>query len=139
MRSNVDPHKGLCSEPYLIGFAQTRRSDVGAMDKAVPPKYGALKSTPQPKDKLQQVQNQTDELKEIMIDNIDKAIRRGEEIERMDQKASELEIHARTFEKRATALKWSQRCLYYKWWCLAFLIVAIVLVLILWASGAFNN
>ena len=102
-------------------------------------KYGTLTSTPYPKDRIHQVQGQVEELKEVMIENINKTIQRGEDLERLDERASELENDARTFEKRATSLKWSQRCAFYKWRVLVFLIVMIVIVLILWASGLFNN
>jgi hypothetical protein len=102
-------------------------------------KYGTLTSTPYPKDRIHKVQGQVDELKEVMIENINKTIQRGEDLERLDERASELENDARTFEKRATSLKWNQRCAFYKWRVLVFLIVMIVIVLILWASGLFNN
>ena len=134
--------KRLRSSRYIRDFLTlliTQLSRSVVMSSVEKTKYGTLTSTPYPKDRIHQVQGQVEELKEVMIENINKTIQRGEDLERLDERASELENDARTFEKRATSLKWSQRCAFYKWRVLVFLIVMIVIVLILWASGLFSN
>jgi len=76
-------------------------------------------------DKLAQVQGQVQEVKEIMLDNIDQVLRRGEKLEELGEKAQALEKGARDFKSGATSLKRAMWCRNVKLWII---LIAIVLV-----------
>ena len=92
----------------------------------------------QPPDKLKAVQGQTHHLIDVMKYNMDKAIQRGESLEKTDEAAQRLEHSASRFQKSAKALK----CEYLvRNWKLVTLVTVIVLcgiLLFLAATGAFR-
>jgi hypothetical protein len=92
-----------------------------------------------PSSKFAQVQKQTIELKEIMIDNIEKTIRRGEELESLENRAEQLHEASTCFYKKSKSLKWKERWNAVKFWILGVIILAIVVVIIIWISGGFNK
>jgi t-SNARE complex subunit (syntaxin) len=98
--------------------------------------YQAMSNSPT--DKLQKVNAQVTEVTELMRDNIDKTIQRGEKIDVIHDKAQDLEINAQRFNKAAKKL----RCMFVRQNIKNLLIIAfifaVVLVLILAISGAFK-
>jgi len=56
-------------------------------------------------DKLKKVQREVDEVKNVMSQNIDKVMARGEKLEHLTERTDELSSHANTFKKRSTQLK----------------------------------
>lgn len=91
----------------------------------------------QGRDKIAQIQLQVDDVKEVMVTNIDKAIKRGDDLDVLQQKTSDLEKNAGIFERDARSLKRRM------WWkniriilaiIIIVLIVAIVLGLIIWST-----
>jgi hypothetical protein len=93
---------------------------------------------PDPTPKTQLIQHQLEEVKVVMKDNIGKVIERGEALEDLQDKSDDLYTHAFTFNRQSRKLRcqmWWKNCRVY---LLGFLIFAVILVLILWASGAFN-
>lgn len=88
-------------------------------------------------DKLQKVNNQVTEVTELMRENIDKTIQRGEKIEIISQKAQDMEVNAQRFHQAARKL----RCMFVrqniKNMLIIFFIFAVMLVLILYIANAF--
>jgi len=56
-------------------------------------------------DKLSKVRKQVDELKGVMLENIDKVLQRGEKLEIMVEKSEMLEEQAKIFQKKSTEVK----------------------------------
>lgn len=85
-------------------------------------------------DKLRHVQAQIDDVRETMVQNIDKVLQRGERIEVLVQKTAALDAQSSAFKKNATKLKNQM------WWqnakmniimalvCLAVIVTIIVIV-----------
>jgi vesicle-associated membrane protein 4 len=79
------------------------------------------------KDKLYDVQIKVDETTTILKQNIDLAIKRGEDLEVLDNKAQNLEIEATRFAKLSKSVKNKFRCANCK---MTMLIVGIVVVIV---------
>eukprot|EP01094_Clydonella_sp_ATCC50884_P012143 TRINITY_DN2205_c0_g1_i1.p2 TRINITY_DN2205_c0_g1~~TRINITY_DN2205_c0_g1_i1.p2 ORF type:complete len:234 (-),score=61.86 TRINITY_DN2205_c0_g1_i1:197-856(-) len=58
-------------------------------------------------DKVKEVTEQLDEVKNVMSQNIEKVLNRGERIELLVDKTSHLEASSNTFRKRSESLKWA--------------------------------
>jgi hypothetical protein len=82
--------------------------------------------------KLQEVQLKVDDVTDIMRANIDKAIKRGEELDNLEKKADDLLITSDRFQKDATGLKrlmcWREKR---QLLCLILLVLAIIGFIIL--------
>lgn len=92
-------------------------------------------------DNIARVQAQIDEVKDVMIENIDRVLERGERIELLVDKTDKLSQNARKFEKSTNSLK---RTMWFRKWrnyCIIFsVIVAIILIVTLVACGvSFDN
>jgi len=86
-------------------------------------KYGA--------NKLAEVQQRVEEVKNVMRDNVDKTLENVEKLEDLEQKSETIENSARQFEKGATGLKSSMRCRYIKMTIIIGLLVAAILAVII--------
>ncbi|KAF9970606.1 Vesicle-associated membrane protein [Actinomortierella ambigua] len=75
-------------------------------------------------DKIKQVQGEIEQVKDVMVHNIERVLERGERIELLVDKTDNLNHQAYAFKKRSTALKHSM------WWKNKKLIVILVLVMI---------
>ncbi len=63
--------------------------------------------------KIQQAQNAVEEVIEIMRDNIDKTIHRGEKLETLQTQTEELAAHSMIFQRSAKSLSramWWKKC-----------------------------
>eukprot|EP01117_Protostelium_nocturnum_P006487 TRINITY_DN2338_c0_g1_i4.p1 TRINITY_DN2338_c0_g1~~TRINITY_DN2338_c0_g1_i4.p1 ORF type:complete len:222 (-),score=58.71 TRINITY_DN2338_c0_g1_i4:137-802(-) len=78
-------------------------------------------------DKLNKLKAEVDEVKNVMVDNIDKVLARGERIELLVDKTENLNQNALKFKKSSTALK---RAMWWKNVKLMLAIVAVVLIII---------
>mmetsp|Transcript_18606 Transcript_18606/g.46921 ORF Transcript_18606/g.46921 Transcript_18606/m.46921 type:complete len:241 (-) Transcript_18606:1530-2252(-) len=79
-------------------------------------------------DKIRAVRGQIDEVKDLMVDNIDQVLQRGDKIEILVGKTEQLSEEAVTFKKSATTLRkkmWWKNCK------ITAIIVAVIVVLIL--------
>ena len=56
------------------------------------------------KDEIKEVQSKVIEIKQIMLDNIEKIIERGESLESLQKKSNELETHAVIIRKKAKSM-----------------------------------
>lgn len=90
-------------------------------------------------DKVQQVQREVDAVRDQVGQGIDKAIARGERLEDLEDKSSNLESQAARFHKSAKDLRWSMCCKSYLHTAILVTIVVIIFILILWAAGAFDK
>ena len=100
------------------------------------PLKGIPKETP--RDKLLEVQEQADTVKNTLRINIEKVTLRGEELEKLDDKTIELERSAAQFNRNAKKLKMKMWCQNHKFLFIFLLIFVIVLFILLAAGGAFN-
>lgn len=74
---------------------------------------------------------QVDEVKLIMLDNIDKTIKRGENIDDLDNKARELSEHASLFGKYSRDLNRKMWCKNMKFCIILIIVILIILFLII--------
>jgi vesicle-associated membrane protein 7 len=88
--------------------------------------------------KILQLQDQIEETRAIMADNIDHVIRRGEKLEVLIDKTEELENSALLFKKKTTKLKWHMCLENYKMMAILVLIVILVLYFLLAAACGFD-
>ena len=88
-------------------------------------------------DKIGQVQHKIEENKNVMRENIDKILERGEKIELLVQKTDELGHQAFRFEKEARTLKramiWKRVRLYL---VISFVVAVLVVIAAMLACGA---
>eukprot|EP01120_Amphizonella_sp_Union-15-10_P001535 TRINITY_DN11699_c0_g1_i1.p1 TRINITY_DN11699_c0_g1~~TRINITY_DN11699_c0_g1_i1.p1 ORF type:complete len:222 (-),score=43.96 TRINITY_DN11699_c0_g1_i1:81-746(-) len=75
-------------------------------------------------DRLARVQKQVDEVKEVMMENIDKVLKRGERLEDVMAQTDAMRLQSDTFKKNATKLKTTM------WWKNVKLMIAIVVVIL---------
>jgi len=86
-------------------------------------KYGA--------NKLAEVQQRVEEVKNVMRDNVDKTLENVEKLEDLEQKSETIENSARQFEKGSSGLKSSMRCRYIKMTIIVGLLIAAILAVII--------
>ncbi|KAL0481513.1 vesicle-associated membrane protein 7 [Acrasis kona] len=75
-------------------------------------------------DKISKLQTKVDDVKETMIDNLDKLIERGEHLDSLVYRTDELKDGSLEFRKTAVKLK---RAMYKRWIVISILLVAIIL------------
>lgn len=83
------------------------------------------------KNKIQEVTNHIEEVKYVVSENINSALKRGIQLDDINQKASELDAHAQLFQKKTTSLKRKFCCINAKVWVLGFLACGISLYVVL--------
>ncbi|KAF9141948.1 Vesicle-associated membrane protein [Mortierella sp. GBA39] len=76
-------------------------------------------------DRIKQVQGEIEQVKDVMVQNIERVLERGERIELLVDKTDNLNQQAFAFKKRSTVLKQKM------WWKNAKLMVILILVVIL--------
>lgn len=81
--------------------------------------------------KLQAVQGKVDQVRDLMKDNVQKALSNVEKLEDMEEKSEQFEDAARQFQKSSVQIKREMRCRYYKITALIVLLVAIALTVII--------
>ncbi|KAM5320593.1 vesicle-associated membrane protein 3 [Glossophaga mutica] len=81
--------------------------------------------------RLQQTQNQVDEVVDIMRVNVDKVLERDQKLSELDDRADALQAGASQFETSAAKLKrkyWWKNC---KMWAIGISIVVIIIIIII--------
>ena len=81
-------------------------------------------------DKIQQVQNQIESVKDIMIENIDRVLERGEKIELLVDKTDRLNQQAFNFEKSSRSLKNAMLCRKIRNYTIMAIIIALIIFFI---------
>uniref|UniRef100_A0AAA9SH53 Vesicle associated membrane protein 3 n=1 Tax=Bos taurus TaxID=9913 RepID=A0AAA9SH53_BOVIN len=80
--------------------------------------------------RLQQTQNQVDEVVDIMRVNVDKVLERDQKLSELDDRADALQAGASQFETSAAKLKrkyWWKNC---KMWAIGITVVVIIIIII---------
>jgi len=85
-------------------------------------------------DKISKVKGEVDELKSVMVENIEKVLSRGDRIENLVDKTENLESQAIHFKKQSTALKrsmWMKNCK------LTIILIIVLIIVIYFAVAIF--
>ena len=81
--------------------------------------------------KIQGIQNEVDQVKDVMKNNIKNMYNNVEDVQIMEQKADELRVGAEEYNKSAVKLKrttWWQNC---KWWIILIAVIVLLLIIII--------
>uniref|UniRef100_A0A1A8LDJ3 Vesicle-associated membrane protein 8 (Endobrevin) n=2 Tax=Nothobranchius TaxID=28779 RepID=A0A1A8LDJ3_9TELE len=99
------------------------------------PERGGFEDAP-PKDKVQDLKNQVDGVKDIMTQNVDRILARGERLDDLMGKSEDLQAGAQTFKQSAGKVARAY------WWknvklivVIVVIVVIIILVIVLLATG----
>lgn len=94
-------------------------------------------------DNLSMLRSQVDEVKDVMTQNIEKVLERGERLDDLVDKTNDLEASAQTFQKTATKLRrkywWKNTKMMMILAVVIFVVLTIVVLLILYGAGVFNS
>ncbi|ELK10564.1 Vesicle-associated membrane protein 3 [Pteropus alecto] len=88
--------------------------------------------------RLQQTQNQVDEVVDIMRVNVDKVLERDQKLSELDDRADALQAGASQFETSAAKLKrkyWWKNC---KMWAIGISVVVIIIIIIIGEFSSFK-
>ncbi|XP_006975256.1 vesicle-associated membrane protein 3 [Peromyscus maniculatus bairdii] len=87
--------------------------------------------------RLQQTQNQVDEVVDIMRVNVDKVLERDQKLSELDDRADALQAGASQFETSAAKLKrkyWWKNC---KMWAIGIsVLVIVVIIIVVWSVSS---
>jgi len=81
--------------------------------------------------KIQGIQNEVDQVKDVMKNNIKNMYNNVEDVQIMEQKADELRVGAEEYNKSAVKLKrttWWQNC---KWWIILIAVIVLLIIIII--------
>ena len=84
--------------------------------------------------KIQGIQNEVDQVKDVMKNNIKNMYNNVEDVEIMEKKADELRVGAEEYNKSAVKLKrttWWQNC---KWWIILIAVIVLLIIIIIHVS-----
>ncbi|XP_053182217.1 vesicle-associated membrane protein 8 [Scomber japonicus] len=102
----------------------------------VDPERGGVAEVPEPKDKVQTLKDQVDGVKNIMTQNVDRILARGERLDDLMGKSEDLQAGAQHFKQT------SQKVARSYWWknvklivLIVVIVLIIVLVIVLLATG----
>ncbi|XP_015232983.1 PREDICTED: vesicle-associated membrane protein 8-like [Cyprinodon variegatus] len=89
------------------------------------PERGGIEDVPEPKDNVQALKDQVDGVKDIMTQNVDRILARGERLDDLMGKTEDLQAGAQNFKQTAHKVARSY------WWKNVKLIVVIVVVVLI--------
>ncbi|KAK5871722.1 hypothetical protein PBY51_004584 [Eleginops maclovinus] len=102
----------------------------------IDPERGGAEAAPEPKDKVQTLKDQVDGVKDIMTQNVDRILARGERLDDLMGKSEDLQQGAQHFKQ--TSVKVARTY----WWknvklvvVIVVVVLIIVLIIILLATG----
>ncbi|XP_026199048.1 vesicle-associated membrane protein 8 [Anabas testudineus] len=100
------------------------------------PERGGVAAVPEPQDKVQSLREQVDGVKNIMTQNVDRILARGERLDDLMGKSEDLQAGAQHFKQT------SQKVARAYWWknvklivLIVVIVVIIVLIIVLLATG----
>ncbi|KAK2837718.1 hypothetical protein Q5P01_014930 [Channa striata] len=100
------------------------------------PERGGIAAAPEPQDKVQALKDQVDGVKNIMTENVDRILARGERLDDLMGKSEDLQAGAQHFKQT------SQKVARTYWWknvkmivVIVVIVLIIVLIIILLATG----
>ncbi|KAH3763532.1 R-SNARE protein [Pelomyxa schiedti] len=85
-------------------------------------------------DKILTIKKDVEAAREVMVENIEAVLKRGEKLDDLLQKTDMLATHATTFQKGATKLKKHMWWMNVKLWLVIGAIVAVILLVIIWIA-----
>jgi vesicle-associated membrane protein 7 len=85
-------------------------------------------------DKIAAINNQIDDVKNTMIENIDKILERGETLENLMQQTDELGETASLYRRTSNKVKWSMRKRLIILVAILIFIILVILFIIIWAA-----
>ncbi|XP_034006747.1 vesicle-associated membrane protein 8 [Trematomus bernacchii] len=91
----------------------------------IDPERGGAEAAPEPKDKVQILKDQVDGVKDIMTQNVDRILARGERLDDLMGKSEDLQTGAQHFKQ--TSVKVARTY----WWKNVKLVVVIVVVVLI--------
>ncbi|XP_022610005.1 vesicle-associated membrane protein 8-like [Seriola dumerili] len=91
----------------------------------IDPERGGVAAAPEPQDKVQTLKDQVDGVKNIMTQNVDRILARGERLDDLMGKSEDLQAGAQHFKQT------SQKVARSYWWKNVKLIVVIVVVVLI--------
>lgn len=87
-------------------------------------------------DKITKLQAQVEDVKQVMLENINKVIERGERMDVLLSKTEDLEAHGNTFRQQTQEVKYRMKCKNIKMWLLiGALLTTVLTIAILLACG----
>lgn len=94
-------------------------------------------------DKIRRVKGEVNKAKSVMLENLDKVIQRGENIEVLVDKTERLDMSSQTFKVKSKQLERKMCCKNAKLTALligvAVVLFIVILMIILWKTGAFDG
>ncbi|XP_061586478.1 vesicle-associated membrane protein 8 [Cololabis saira] len=102
----------------------------------IDPERGGVEEAPEEKDKVQNLRDQVDGVKDIMTQNVDRILARGERLDDLMGKSEDLQAGAQHFKQT------SQKVARSYWWknvkmivVIVVVVVIIILIIVLLATG----
>ncbi|KAL5260996.1 hypothetical protein ACHWQZ_G006893 [Mnemiopsis leidyi] len=94
-------------------------------------------------DNMSELQGQVEDVKGVMNQNIEKILQRGENLEQLQQRTSELNLNANRFQSQAVRLRrkmwWQNQKVVISLIAATLIIVTIVTVIVCWQEGVFKK
>ncbi|EDQ90396.1 uncharacterized protein MONBRDRAFT_18392 [Monosiga brevicollis MX1] len=128
---------------FAATFANQRTRPAYSLNNELEPllrrELGHINAARSDTDALQSTRAQVDEVRGILVQNIDKVLQRGEALDALVDKAEELEFNADRFRHNATRLKRQMWWKNIKWQIVLFLVFVVVIIAILGIAGVFKK
>ena len=86
-------------------------------------------------EKMKKIQNEVDVVKDVMSENIEKILKRGEKVEVLLDKSSQLSHESTIFRRKSSELKRKQLYKNIKIGVIIFLIISLIVVIIIISSN----
>lgn len=83
------------------------------------------------KSKIKQVETQIEEVKYVISENMNSALSRGIQLEDIDKKSLELQVHAEFFKSKSQSVRRKTCLANAKFWILGLIVCAVILYTIL--------
>jgi len=101
------------------------------------------KNSPPSNDRLETVRQQVNEVKSVMTENVVRIMERGDRLNDLDSRTEALQASSQSFQTSARQVQRKMCWKNLKWTIIlgvvAFLVIALIVILILDGSGAFDN
>lgn len=83
-------------------------------------------------DRIAQINNEIAAIKEVMLENMEVVLRRGEKLEDLTERSENLAVNAKLFNRNASKLKNHFRWANLRWYILGFFVLCLIAVGITW-------
>ncbi len=83
---------------------------------------------------MEKLKHQIIEVQDVMRENVEKTIKRGQDLEELEKKSHELSENAVLFNKKSRSLRCKEQMKNYKLWAILLIILAIIIVILYFAA-----